>query len=197
MRRWMIVGSIALALLSSWGAAGSPGNVKCCHGCGRYHCKKANCGDTCQQGPDCRGCWTDCNARAAVILLSMPALAQQAQATTSSQPVAAERFGYQTGKLLDLRRDETGSGAARAQASFCLAVGLDDMTYLVRHEATWRWSYEPSDFVVGDQIHLRIKGNYMYLKKPKGGDLKTYITRRERNAPDQKPLTCALPVAPR
>jgi len=107
---------------------------------------------------------------------------------------AGEKTVYQTGKLVDLRRESTGSGVARAQGSFCLAVEVGDMTYLVSHEATWRWSYEPTDFVVGDPVEVRIKGNAMYLKKPKGDDLKTNITRRERNAADKNPLSCALPV---
>jgi hypothetical protein len=107
---------------------------------------------------------------------------------------AGETVQYQTGKLIDLRREDTGAGAARAQGSFCLAVEVGDMTYLVRHEAAWRWSYEPTDFIVGDPVEVKIKGNDMYLKKAKSGDLKTSITRRERNAPDKKPLTCALPV---
>ena len=110
---------------------------------------------------------------------------------------AGEKAVYQTGKLVDLRCESTGSGAARAQGSFCLAVEVGDMTYLLRREAYWRWSYEPTDFVVGDPVEIKIKGNDMYLKKSKGGDLKTYITRRERNAPDKKPITCALPVCKR
>jgi hypothetical protein len=105
-----------------------------------------------------------------------------------------EKAVYQTGKLVDLRREGTGSGAARAQGSFCLAVEVGDVTYLVRHEAYWRWSYEPTDFVVGDPVEVKIKGNGMYLKRAKGADLKTYITRRERNAPGRQPITCALPV---
>ena len=107
---------------------------------------------------------------------------------------AREKAAYRTGKLVDLRRESTSSGAARAQGSFCLAVEVGDMTYLVQHEAYWRWSYEPTDFVVGDPVEVKIKDNAMYLKKSKGGDLKTYITRRERNAPEMKPITCALPV---
>lgn len=101
---------------------------------------------------------------------------------------------YITGKLVDLRRDETGAGAARAQGSFCLAVEVGDLTYLVSHEAAWRWSYEPTDLIVGDPVQVRIKGKDLYFKKAKGGDLKTSITRRERNTPEKKQLTCALAV---
>lgn len=108
---------------------------------------------------------------------------------------AGDKTGYQTGKLLDLRREGTGAGAARAQGWFCLAVQVGDMTYLVHQEARWRWAYEPTDFVVGDPVEVKIKGNDMYLKKSKGADFKTYIVRRERNAPDKKPMTCGLPVA--
>jgi hypothetical protein len=107
---------------------------------------------------------------------------------------AGEPTNFVTGKLVDLRREGTGAGAARAQGSFCLAVEVGDLTYLVSHEAVWRWSYEPTDFIVGDSVEVRIKGKDLYIKKAKGGDLKTYITRRERNTPDRKPLTCALAV---
>src|ERR1035437_3601409 len=98
---------------------------------------------------------------------------------------AGEKPGYQTGKLVDLTREDTRAGAGRAQGSFCLAVEVGAMTYLVRHEAFWRWTYEPTDFVAGDPIEVKINGNDMYLRKSKGGDLKTRITRRERNAPDK------------
>ena len=107
---------------------------------------------------------------------------------------AGENPAYQTGKLVDLRRETTAAEEAVGPSSFCLAVEIGGMTYLVSHEARWRWSYEPTDFVVGDPVEARIKGNTMYLKRSKGGDIKTSIKRRERNAPDKKPLTCALPV---
>jgi hypothetical protein len=87
---------------------------------------------------------------------------------------AGELAEYQTGKLIDLHRESTGAGAARAQGTFCLAVEVGDMTYLVSHEAAWRWSYEPTDFGVGDPVEVKIKGKDLYLKRPKGGDLKTY-----------------------
>jgi hypothetical protein len=107
---------------------------------------------------------------------------------------ASDKADYKTGKLTDLIRRETGAGAGRAQGSFCLAVQLNDLTYLVRHEATWRWSYEPTDLVVGDPVEVRIKGNDMYFKKPKGGELKTTIVRRERNAPGKEALKCGTPT---
>jgi hypothetical protein len=82
---------------------------------------------------------------------------------------AGEKHEYQAGKLVDLRRESTGAGAALAQGWFCLAVELGDMTYLVYQEARWRWSYEPTDFVVGDPVEVKINGNDMYLKRSKGG----------------------------
>lgn len=33
---------------------------KCCHGCGSYGCNRTNCGDKCNEGPACRGCWKTC-----------------------------------------------------------------------------------------------------------------------------------------
>jgi hypothetical protein len=113
----------------------------------------------------------------------------------ASQAYADDKSAYQTATLTDLRRHSTGGGAARAQGSFCLAVELNDMTYIVQYGAYWRWSYEPTDFVVGDPVQIRIKENTLYLRKPKGGDLKTYIVRRERNQPEKPHANCALPVA--
>jgi hypothetical protein len=43
---------------------------------------------------------------------------------------AGEKSSYQTGKLTDLQRHETGAGAGRAQGSFCFAVEVGDLTYL-------------------------------------------------------------------
>jgi hypothetical protein len=42
---------------------------------------------------------------------------------------------YKSGRLIDLRRDSTGYGAACAQDSLCLAVELGEVSYLfdMRH----------------------------------------------------------------
>jgi hypothetical protein len=118
-------------------------------------------------------------------------------AVASARMLGAEKSAYEKGKLIDLQRYGSGSGAARAQGSFCFAIELGDTTYLARHEAYWRWSYEPTDFVVGDPIEVKIKGNDLYLKKPKGGDLKTSISRRERNVSGKPRVDCSLPVSVR
>lgn len=99
------------------------------------------------------------------------------------------------GKLVDMRREGTGSGALRAQGTFCFAVELQGIAYLSRREAYWRWSYEPTDFVVGDPVEVRINGNTLFLKKPHGGELKTSIIRRERSDADKDHLNCGIPVA--
>jgi hypothetical protein len=54
--------SVALIVLAFFASVcmAVPKNMKCCHGCGQYHCKKANSGDSCQQRPNYRGCWTEC-----------------------------------------------------------------------------------------------------------------------------------------
>jgi hypothetical protein len=120
--------------------------------------------------------------------------ASVAAASIVTPLIAADKSDYQTAKLTDLRREDTGSGTARAQGSFCLALELDDMTYLVRHEAYWRWSYEPSDLVVDDPVKVKIKSNDLFIQRPKGGDLKTRISRRERHSPEKSPMTCGTPV---
>ena len=136
------------------------------------------------------------NERAGVLFLAMKrphVLLLLALALTV--PInASQKTAYQTGKLVDFRRQDTGAGAGRAQGSFCLAVELGDLTYLGSYEPSWRWSYEPTEFVVGDSVEVRINGHSMYLKKPKGGDLKTSITRRERNVQGKQGPNCGLPI---
>jgi hypothetical protein len=68
------------------------------------------------------------------------------------------------------------------------------MSYLVRYEAYWRWTYQPTDLVVGDSVEVRIKADDMYLKTLRG-NMKTQIVHREKNTPGNHPVTCALSVA--
>jgi hypothetical protein len=115
----------------------------------------------------------------------------------ASTIMAAEKASYEKGKLIDMQRYNTESGALRAQGSFCFAVELGDMTYLARREAYWRWSYQPTDFVVGDPVDVRIKENDLYVRRHRGGDLKMSITRRERHVPGKSAPDCSLVVSVR
>lgn len=112
----------------------------------------------------------------------------------ASHLFAADKAAYQTGTLVDLQMVRSATGYVRAGQSYCLAVSLGDFGYLLQYGPIWAYVYAPSEMIVGDPIQVRIKGNNMY-QKPRGGELKTSIIRREHTAPDKKPVTCALPVA--
>ena len=108
-------------------------------------------------------------------------------------PGLAATPDYTSGKLLDLRRESTNIGP-RNQISFCMAIAVGDMAYLARQVPNFRWSYEPTDFIVGDSVDVEVKGKNLFIRRVKGGDLKTSIVRRERIAPGQPPINCGLPV---
>jgi hypothetical protein len=122
---------------------------------------------------------------------------------------ARDKTPYETAKLIDVRAYPTGSGAGRAQYSFCLAIQLQDISYIA-HYVTWaRSSYQPTNLIVGDPIEVKIKDDNLYFKtgmKPAPvshgmsrddvpSEAKAHITRRERITPNSNSITCALPVA--
>lgn len=76
-----------------------------------------------------------------------------------------------------------------------MAVDSGDLTYVLRKEAYWRWSYEPTDLVVGDTFQVKVDGNSMFIKRPNGKEIKMGISRRERRQEGKPSATCALPVA--
>lgn len=59
MGRNALIGLLVLPLLFAAGDA----RVQCCHGCGSSYCNHENCGDRCQKGPHCQGCWKSCHHR--------------------------------------------------------------------------------------------------------------------------------------
>jgi hypothetical protein len=109
----------------------------------------------------------------------------------------SDKTEYQTGALVDLQMVDAASGYSRAGQTFCLAVTVGDLRYLLHYGPIWAYGYAPSDFIVGDSVQVRTKGNTMYLKKPKGGELKTAIIRRERSVPDKLPVGCGETVTVR
>jgi hypothetical protein len=119
---------------------------------------------------------------------------------------AGDKGIHQTGKLIDMRGHSTAAGALRAQRSFCLAIQVEDISYILHYEPAMRGNYEPTSLIIGDPIEVKIKGDKMYVKTGKKStndlthrqtddEVKMQILRRERIAPDGKPASCALPVA--
>lgn len=113
---------------------------------------------------------------------------------TGTLAYAREKPEYKSGRLVDVRSTPTGNGALRAQNSFCLAVQLDDVSYIARYEPFSRGSYEPTDLIVGDPIEVRVKDDNLYFRSGKN-QAKAHITRRQRVLSGQPPATCSLPVA--
>jgi hypothetical protein len=59
MKQRLLVTTLAVfSLLCLSGA--SADRTQCCHGCGSYGCNSRNCGDKCNSGPHCSGCWKSC-----------------------------------------------------------------------------------------------------------------------------------------
>jgi hypothetical protein len=125
----------------------------------------------------------------AVIVLTFPSATQ------------ARDKAYQTGKLIDLRSHATGAtGALFAKRYVCLAIQIDDISYLVHYAPILTGGYQPeSNLIVGDPVEVRIKSDNMYLRlHPKNwqddDEAKMHIVRRERTGPDKQAATCATPV---
>jgi len=78
-----------------------------------------------------------------------------------------------------------------------MAVDSGDLTYVLRREAYWRWTYEPTDLIVGDTFQVKVASNSMFIKRPNGRELKMAISRRKRHQDGKPSASCALPVAVR
>jgi hypothetical protein len=112
---------------------------------------------------------------------------------------------YEIGKLVDVRSNSTGAGALRGQRTFCLAIQVQDISYIVLYAPLWRNDYEPTKLIVGDPVDVRIKEDDLFLRtgnkftndlthKQHEEETKMKIVRRERITSDKKPSTCGLPV---
>src|SRR5437667_9502486 len=77
---------------------------------------------------------------------------------------AKDKAVYQTGKLVDVRAYATGAGALRAQYSFCLAIQVEDISYIVHYETFSRSGYQPTNLIVGDPIKVKITDEQLYFE---------------------------------
>ena len=93
---------------------------------------------------------------------------------------------YQCGKLLDMESEQKTrifKGTENpAGIIFNLTVHVGDIVYTVEYKAKWKWSYQPTDFIVGDYVAAGLEKDKLYLCRlgESGKELKTKIRKRER-----------------
>ncbi len=108
---------------------------------------------------------------------------------------AGQKSGYVTGKLVDVRRYT--EAPIRGNGIFCIAIQVEDISYLLDYEPFYGADHPPEELIVGDPIQVKIKGNNLWFIAGKRDPDKARIIRRERVSPEGVPATCALPVAAR
>jgi hypothetical protein len=94
---------------------------------------------------------------------------------------------YHHGRLVKMtdytRESATGSGGIVYSVpivEYRLSVATDDGMILVGSYTPKSTKYVPKDFIVKDPVDYRVDGEYMFIKRPNGTELKTEIVRRER-----------------
>src|SRR5712672_2157812 len=65
----------------------------------------------------------------------------------ASAVYCSDKGEYQSGILVDLQMVEGASGYSRAGETYCLAVTVGDLGYLLRYGPIWAFGYSPSDFI--------------------------------------------------
>lgn len=94
--------------------------------------------------------------------------------------LAAEK-NYQTGKLVDADLQLYTHKAAKPRHENTLAVQVGDMVYFGQCEQKKNSDRcRPADWIVGDPIDVRFEKSFMYVKKARGGEIKTQVVKRER-----------------
>src|SRR4029077_13995450 len=103
----------------------------------------------------------------------------------------AQKPGYVTGKLVDLRQYSEATRPVHGSATFCLSIQVRDISYLVDYEPGYGADHPPKELIVGDPIQVKIKGDNIWFIVGKHAPDKNPIVRRERIPPDGAPTTCA------
>jgi hypothetical protein len=119
---------------------------------------------------------TQCSALASIFLLL---------ATIAT----AQRPGYVAGRLVDLRRYSQVDRPS-SRHTFCIAIQTEDMSYLVDFEPDYGEDHPPKEFVVGDPIQVKVKGEKLWFIAGKRHPEGVHIVRRERISADSAPATC-------
>ena len=106
-----------------------------------------------------------------------------AMLATAVLGLAAEKV-YQKGKYLDVNsqayQKNVGDNSVLRHEND-LSVQIDNIVYVGQCEETRHFSScRPGTWIIGDLIDVRIDKDYMYLRKPDGGEVKTRIVKRVR-----------------
>ncbi len=94
---------------------------------------------------------------------------------------AADRI-YQPGKLLNATTESRQKkGNTTTHAVFTVQAG--DLVYTVRAEKVGAKAKDYTEgMIVGDPVEASVDGNHVYLKTPKGKEIKTDVLTRARAA---------------
>ncbi|MGH9516288.1 MAG: hypothetical protein ACRD3P_11495, partial [Terriglobales bacterium] len=121
-------------------------------------------------------------------ILAIAAVMLFAVLSAAKDPGAA----YQAGTLLDVTHQDssrvvgnsqTGTVTSVADREYLISVAVGDMTYVGSYWPRWRWSYEPTDFIVNSEIKVRLSKKEMYIMRPDGKELQTKIVKRIATKP--------------
>lgn len=129
---------------------------------------------------------------ALVAVLFLLAVAAQAGEPKQYQKARLLDMGYQTQAITSYWNTATvnaygntatgyGSSApiTRRYKDFNFIVALDGILYQTEYSAKYLWSHKPQ-WIVGDEIEVRLDKDKMFLRKPDGNELKTSIVQRVR-----------------
>ncbi len=105
-----------------------------------------------------------------VLLLIMPA----------GRAAVAFDHSYQQGRLVDAtteNREKKGNTTTRA----IFTVQAGEMVYTVRGEKVGAKAKDYTEgMIVGDPVDVAVEGEHVYLRTPKGKELKTDVLKRAR-----------------
>ena len=86
---------------------------------------------------------------------------------------------YATGNRHEAYGYGSSTPVTRRYKDYNFIVRLGDILYQTEYSAKYLWSYKP-EWIVNDEIEVRLDKDKMFLRKPDGKELKTSIVNRVR-----------------
>lgn len=73
-----------------------------------------------------------------------------------------------------------GTATVNSLETYAITIQVDDTYYAVVYHQKWKWSFNPSEMNAGDKIAVRIDGDNLFVKRPRGKEVKTTIVSTKR-----------------